>query len=558
MASGSRAASPDYVTRGGALFDASTATATYTVLSAGGASRAAVAAAVAAAGGRVTASNPKVGMYTVKASVRGFIARVAGSSAVLGAAHTARPVGAAPKLRLTYSNRLMQEVRSVHQSLPTVQRGRRSAGMDPLDHKLWGLRMVRSDLARRVQPGSRRVTVGVMDTGLDSRNPDLAGRFNARLSRNFAPDIPSLDGPCEVPSCVDPVGTDDDGHGTHVAGIIGAAADGAGISGVAPGVTLVELKAGHDAGFFFVDSVVNALTYAADVGIDVVNMSFYVDPWLYNCTDNPADSPESKIEQRTIIAAMNRALQYARRNGVTLVAALGNEHEDLGRPGRDMGSPDYPSGRAYARTIDNGTCLQMPVEGPGVIGVSALGPSGRKADYSSYGTEQISLAAPGGWFRDGHSTSAYRTVGNMILSVLPKAVLQRDGAVDSGGNVTASGAANGVQKHCRADGRCGYYGYLQGTSMAAPHAAGVAALVVSQFGTPDPRRPGTLGMSPALVERVLFGTAARHACPQPRRHSYASEDRDADFDAHCAGNASFNGFYGYGIVDAYAAVTARR
>src|SRR4029453_17174101 len=94
------------------------------------------------------------------------------------------------------------------------------------------------------------------------------------------------DGPCEAEpdhSCEDPANVDEGGHGTHVAGIVAAAANGFGIAGVAPDATLVNLRAGQDSGFFFFFETVAALTYAADNGIDVVNMSFYTDPWLYNC-----------------------------------------------------------------------------------------------------------------------------------------------------------------------------------------------------------------------------------------------------------------------------------
>src|SRR4029453_14190011 len=170
--------------------------------------------------------------------------------------------------------------------------------MDPLDDKLWGLLMIRADKARKIQKGSRGVTVGVLDTGVDASNPDLAPHFSRRLSRNFAPDMPDIDGPCEVAGCLDPVGTDDGGHGTHVAGTIGAAANGVGVSGVAPNVTLVELKGGQDSGYFFLESVVNALVYAGRAGLDVVNMSFYVDPWLYNCTANPADPPAAQADPK--------------------------------------------------------------------------------------------------------------------------------------------------------------------------------------------------------------------------------------------------------------------
>jgi hypothetical protein len=62
-------------------------------------------------------------------------------------------------------------------------------------------------------------------------------------------------------------------------------------------------------------------------------------------------------------------------------------------------------------------------------------------------------------------------------------------------------------------------------------------------------------MLPLLVERQLYRTAAEHACPEPRLQSYVLEGRSAEFDAYCEGGEDFNGFYGYGIVDAFAAVT---
>ena len=92
--------------------------------------------------------------------------------------------------------------------------------------------------------------------------------------------------------------------------------------------------------------------------------------------------------------------------------------------------------------------------------------------------------------------------------------------------------------------------------MASPHAAGVAALIASKFGKFDWWRGG-LTMSPDKVERQLYRTAAEHACPTPRLKTYANEGRDASFNALCEGGKQFNGFYGYGIVDAYAAVTTR-
>jgi subtilisin family serine protease len=131
--------------------------------------------------------------------------------------------------------------------------------------------------------GKRAVRVGVIDTGIDASHPDIAPNFDRGLSRNFTTDDPVVDDPCaEDPdgSCEDPADVDEGGHGTHVAGTIGAALNGLGIAGVAPNVKLVNLRAGQDSGYFFLQPSVDALTYAGDHGIDVVNMSYYIDPWL--------------------------------------------------------------------------------------------------------------------------------------------------------------------------------------------------------------------------------------------------------------------------------------
>jgi lantibiotic leader peptide-processing serine protease len=89
--------------------------------------------------------------------------------------------------------------------------------------------------------------------------------------------------------------------------------------------------------------------------------------------------------------------------------------------------------------------------------------------------------------------------------------------------------------------------------MASPHAAGVAALIVSQYGTTDLVHGG-LTMDPAAVREILRETATDTACPTPPLVDYTLVGRPASWNALCEGTAEYNGFYGDGIVNALAAV----
>ena len=512
--------------------------------------QAGAASAIRAAGGTTGAVDAKLGYVVARGSGAGFAERVGASPSVVGVTGD-RMIGAATALAARGATALPAVAPAAVAQAPASAGASSALGGDPLSGRQWDMRMIGATPGGSYakQRGSKKVLVGIIDTGVDGKHPDIAPNFNRGLSRNFVIDRPkdpkgkTLDGPCEHKGCKDPADVDDDGHGTHVASTIGSPLNGIGVAGVAPNVSLVNIRAGTDSGFFFLKPVLDALTYAGDAGIDVVNMSFFVDPWTFNCAHNSADSKAEQLQQAGIITGVQRALDYARKRGVTLITALGNGSTDLGNPAADKESPGYPLGTERSRTIDN-SCLNVPAESRGVISVSAVGPSKRKAWYSDYGTEQTDLAAPGGDPSD--AGTSLKGTAREILAAVPTAVLRKQKLIDAAGKPTGSS----VVRDCHG-GTCGYYQYLSGTSMASPHAAGVAAILISRFGRPG---RGGLALSPSRVQELLYDTATPTGCPSSGSTVYTvSEETHV-----CAGSRSKNGFYGHGIVNALRAATVKK
>jgi lantibiotic leader peptide-processing serine protease len=529
------------------------------VLYADGASLRAGRAAVAASGGTIINENAAIGLAEVRSRNPRFIASVSGYRAVKGAVRD-RSIGTArPGMGHKFADERLDQERALtrpHSGFPAVKP---TPGTDSLTGYQWDMRMIdaqNGDGSLALEARGDGVLVGIIDTGIDGTHPDIAPNFSNALSRNFTTDIPAIDGPCEYADCVDPANVDHDGHGTHVAGTVASPENGVGITGVAPEATLVNIRAGQDSGFFFLVETVNALTYAADHDIDVVNMSFFVDPWLYNCPDAsdyvtaPAGKPTAAelAEQKLIYDTMHEALLYADDHNVTLVAAAGNSHADLDTPTRvdeispDIGpEPEYRLDVAYKRTVTD-DCLDLPSEGPNVLSVSAVGPSGIKADYSNYGQSEITVAAPGGYFRDFFGTKLFRSALNEVWAPYPEVVARANGEVTKGGGVPNN---EFVLRSCTKELGCSYYQGIQGTSMASPHVTGVAALII-----------GVLGgdADPALVRQIIENSAEDHECPTPPTVDYTIVGRDASFNATCTGTPTLNNFYGNGLVNAAAAV----
>ena len=172
---------------------------------------------------------------------------------------------------------------------------------------------------------------------------------------------------------------DDNGLGTHTAGTIAAAKNAIGIVGVAPNVKLAAIN------------------------------SYFADPWLFNCRNDP--------EQRAIWTADRRAIKYAQQAGDVVVSATGNQADDLSHPTLDATSPDDTS--PVLREIHN-QCAVVPVEVPGVIGVNANGNKGFKSCYSSYGVSATDVVAPGG---DSILQQTAAAPNGRVLSTWPASLL---------------------------------------------------------------------------------------------------------------------------------------
>ncbi|MCB5181207.1 S8 family peptidase [Streptomyces antimicrobicus] len=363
------------------------------------------------------------------------------------------------------------------------------AGQEPLEPNQWDLRAIKADQAHQINDGSQDVTVGVIDTGVDDTHPDLAPNFSRTQSANCVGGVADTSEGAWRPYA------DGSDHGTHVAGTIAAARNAQGIAGVAPGVKVAGIKVSEPGtSLFYTEAVVCGFMFAAEKGIEVTNNSYYVDPWLYNC--------KSDDDQKALVEALTRATKYAERKGVLSVASAGNSNHDLGSHAiLDDSSPNDTT--PVPRTIDPHECLDLPTQLPGVVTVSATGDQGLKSYYSSYGLGVVDVAAPGG---DKWQVPATPDANGRVLSTLPG----------------------------------GGYGYKQGTSMAAPHVAGVAALLKSAHPT----------ATPSQLQSMLKAQATKATCPE-KVYDNTGNLIDA---TTCRTKWGQTGYYGYGVVDALKAV----
>ena len=286
----------------------------------------------------------------------------------------------------------------------------------------WGAEAMHAREAGAVAVERAPVTVAVVDSGVEDTHPDLEGRVDTQRS---------------VKCSVNGVATqdlygwrDEFYHGTHVAGIIAANHNDIGIDGIAPQASIVAIQATNDNRLIYPEYVTCAFMWAADHGVDIVNNSYSMDPWVYWSPTDP--------EQAAGLEAATRSIKYAQGKGLAVIAAAGNEGVNIDNPTIDDGSPTDAPAPTKGRDVQGG--IRVPSMIDGVAQVSALaqaynvapGLSLARADFSNYGTT-IDFAAP----------------GDQIYSTAPLLFY-------------LSG-----------------YAVADGTSMATPHVSGVAALIKS-------------------------------------------------------------------------------
>lgn len=347
----------------------------------------------------------------------------------------------------------------------------------------WAPRAIQAPEAWAAGYTGAGVRVAILDGGIRHTHVDLAANLDAAASRSFTTGAYNTD-----------VGTF--WHGTHVAGIVAAKANGIGTIGIAPDATIIGVKVLHG-GSGPLQAILNGIVYAATpqaeggAGAHVINMSLglvlpYRDLW---------DNKDFRDFFRAWTALYDRATRYANQQGVTVVAAAGND------------ATNYDVHRGL---------YGLPAQSQHVISVSATGPHGwalgntnfsRPAYYTDYGKSLVDFAAPGG------TLGLFLVDGVDAICTMSGPLVTTTQFCETFDLILSTSRGSGASNTT--------YSWAQGTSMAAPAAAGVAALIIQRNGG---------SMTPGQVVARL---------------------RQSSLDL---GKPGKDEFYGHGWVNAYRAV----
>jgi subtilisin family serine protease len=273
---------------------------------------------------------------------------------------------------------------------------------DPMLPSLWGLQAIRAPAAWDVSTGSPNVVVGVIDSGIDETHPDLAGRLwtnPGEIPGNGVDDegdgwIDDVHGADCAANDGDPI--DDDGHGTHVAGTIGAAGDdGIGVVGVNWNVRLMALDIFKANGTAAVSDITQCIDYAIAHGVRVANNSY-----------GGIDFSQAEYD----------AFTRARNAGMLMVAAAGNTGWNVDVTPLFPAAFDLDNVVSVAASQQDDSLASWSCSGPGSVDIAAPG-VGILSTWPTY------LYAPGYWSMDGTSMAAPHVTGAaaLLLSAVPHA-----------------------------------------------------------------------------------------------------------------------------------------
>lgn len=335
---------------------------------------------------------------------------------------------------------------------------------DPYSFLQWGLTSVNAPGAWKAGYSGTHAKVAVLDGGFLTHNAEIAP--NIIGTQNF------IDG-----EEVEYHGAEGFSHGSHVAGTIAAVSNGRGVVGVAPHAQLLLVKVLADNGSGPWSALINGLVYASKQHANVINLSLGAELPLRSfiddngTPDDPSDDylVEYDKDVKDLVKALNKATVYANLHGATVIAAAGNDGVNMDA---QKNFTTYPA-----------ACL-------GVLAIAANGPHGWghnqdtslyiPAPFSNYGKSLISFGAPGGNDSDPFDVSIVDVGGVQAPAEVFDWVFNI-GFVDE----TTSPATYS-------------YGWAAGTSMAAPHASAVAALIHDKY----------RGLaSPVLVDLILLSTS---------------------------------------------------
>jgi subtilisin family serine protease len=345
-----------------------------------------------------------------------------------------------------------------------VPAGSDSGGKPGVDRKAdltgaqWALQAIQAPAAWALGFTGKGVRVAVIDGGIMTTHPDLAPNLNLALSTSVVPG--------ETVEFIPGAASGNSSHATFVAGIIAAADNGFGVTGVAPEAELVAIKIGSErTQSTRVSWIVEGILYAAEIRAHVANMSIQC-WWMKNAP------PEGVPAIDVALSVAIRAAIFAEQHGTLLVAAAGNDA--IGGDGA-------------------GNYVFFPRDLPGVIGVAATAPKDCwaldptvdldwPAPYTDYGQRVIDLAAPGGNLDMALPSDLVTISGITFRAFAFNMVLSAS---------TSFGPAGDYEKK-------GTWNVGSGTSGAAPHVCGVAALVIEANGG---------GLTPAQVRTILEQSA---------------------------------------------------